>query len=79
MTLNGHVRGGVIVLDPPVALPEGAQVHVSVVQPLPDPDSQDGNHQTLGEMLLKYAGKAKGLPADLSRCHDHYIHGTPRE
>ena len=28
MTLHGQVRGGVIVFDPPVALPEGAEVGI---------------------------------------------------
>ena len=35
--------------------------------------------RTLRELLLSYAGRAKGLPSDLARNHDHYIHGTPRE
>jgi hypothetical protein len=32
MTLHGQVRGGVIVFDPPVALPEGAEVQVEVMK-----------------------------------------------
>ena len=28
--------------------------------------------------MLKYAGKAVGLPADMAAQHDHYIHGTPK-
>ena len=76
LTLEGHVVGGVIVLEPPGALPEGARVRVSVVEPAAPPT---GDLPTLAEKLLKYAGKAQGLPADLARNHDHYIHGTPRE
>jgi len=75
LTLHGHVVGGVIVLEPPVTLPEGAQVRVSVVQPATLPA---GELPPLAEKLLKYAGKAQGLPADMARNHDHYIHGTPR-
>ena len=35
--------------------------------------------QTIGEALLDVAGTAEGLPADMARNHDHYLHGTPRE
>jgi hypothetical protein len=38
----------------------------------------DENGRTLGEKLLKYAGKAVGLPPDAARNHDHYLYGTPR-
>jgi hypothetical protein len=33
MTYRGQVKDGVIVLEPPAALPEGATVAVEVVQP----------------------------------------------
>ena len=33
---------------------------------------------SLGEMLLRHAGKAVGLPEDLAAQHDHYLHGTPK-
>jgi len=32
---------------------------------------------TLANWLLKFAGLAKGLPPDMAKNHDHYIHGTP--
>ena len=32
----------------------------------------------LGEMLLRHAGKAVGLPEDMAAQHDHYLHGTPK-
>ncbi len=35
--------------------------------------------RTIGEALLDVAGTAKGLPEDMARNHDHYLHGTPRE
>lgn len=34
--------------------------------------------QTLGQRLMKFAGTAKGLPADTARNHDHYIDRTAR-
>jgi hypothetical protein len=33
---------------------------------------------TIGEALLEFAGTAEGLPRDMARNHDHYIHGAPR-
>ena len=40
--------------------------------------SRQPHAETLGERLLRFAGTAAGLPADLAESHDHYIHGTPR-
>jgi hypothetical protein len=34
---------------------------------------------TLGQRLMKFAGAAHGLPRDLARNHDHYIHGAPKK
>ena len=36
------------------------------------------NSPSLGEMLLRHAGKAVGLPEDMAAQHDHYLHGTPK-
>ena len=35
--------------------------------------------RTIGEALLEVAGTAEGLPRDMARNHDHYLHGTPRQ
>lgn len=71
MTYHGHVRNGVIVLDRPVELPEGAEV---TVQPV----SEDRSVPTLNERLKDVIGIAEGLPADMAENHDHYIHGAPK-
>jgi hypothetical protein len=34
--------------------------------------------RTIGDALLKVAGTAEGLPRDMARNHDHYLHGAPR-
>ncbi len=34
---------------------------------------------TVLERLKPFVGAAKGLPADLAKNHDHYIHGTPKK
>ena len=76
MTLLGHVRNGRIELDQPLSLPEGAKVQVEV---LASGEQTDVTGQTLGEKLLKYAGRITDAPADLAEQHDHYLHGTPKK
>ena len=70
MTYQGHVTGGVIILDDDAALPEGTLVRVEPV----------AQHQppTLAEQFKDFIGKATGLPSDMAAQHDHYIHGTPK-
>ena len=71
MTFSGIVKDGVVVLDNGHQLADGTQVDVVV----------RGSAQAaspLGEALLRHAGKAVGLPEDLARQHDHYLHGTPK-
>jgi len=71
MTYRGRVKNGVIVLNEPNGLPEGAEVEV-----LPLPAAQDG--PTLLERMKDIIGIAEGLPTDLAENHDHYIHGAPK-
>ena len=75
MTLQGTVKNGSIVLDPPQQLPEGTRVDVVVREP---PAGSTAKQPTLAERLLKHAGTVAGLPSDLAKQHDHYIHGTPK-
>jgi hypothetical protein len=72
MICKGHVQNGVVVLEPPASLPEGAEVRVEVGAP-------ERSERTLGERLMKYAGVCKGLPSDLARNHDHYLYGVPKK
>ena len=72
MTYRGHVENGVVVLEDSVPLPEGARVEVHLVE-------EDSKPPTLGQKLMKFAGKAEGLPADLARNHDHYLYGVPKK
>jgi hypothetical protein len=41
-------------------------------------DLAKAKRQTIGDALLKIAGTAEGLPRDMARNHDHYLHGAPR-
>jgi hypothetical protein len=66
---RGKVSGGVVVLEPGVDLPEGSEVRIEVLTP---------DQTKLGERLMKFAGRAQGLPSDMADNHDHYLHGQPK-
>ncbi len=72
MSFQGVVSNGAIVLENRLPLPDGTKVIVSI-QELPKAASP------LGEMLLRHAGKAQGLPDDSAAQHDHYLYGTPKQ
>jgi hypothetical protein len=72
MVYHGHIQNGVVVLDEAPSLPEGTKVQVAVLPP-----SDVGS--TLGTRLMQFAGKVDGLPSDLARNHDHYLHGAPKK
>ena len=80
MDYEGTIKGGVVVFTSEAALPKGTRVRV---QPLAEaaaspPPPADPQQQPLGKRLMKFAGRARGLPADASRNHDHYIYRTPK-
>lgn len=89
MTYRGHVKNGVIVLDVPVQLPEGAQVTVYPMdiaaesgappEATAHPAATKPQSQTLAEVLKDFIGKAEGFPADSSINHDHYLYGAPKK
>lgn len=68
MEYRGQVRGGVVVFEEG-SPPDGAVVRVEVIEDGP----------TVWEKLRKYSGLVKGLPRDMARNHDHYIHGGPKK
>ena len=75
MTCRGRVSNGVVTLEQPNVLPNGAEVQVSVVK------ARRKSAKVPVEpwrSLLRHAGKGKNLPADLARNHDHYLHGRPK-
>jgi hypothetical protein len=78
MVYDGHIEKGVVVVDDRVTLPEGARVKVEIL-PLAAEDASGGSAPTLYEQLAPLVGAAKGLPPDLARNHDHYLHGQPRK
>ncbi len=71
MTYTGRVKNGVVVLDDGASLAEGTKVRVEVAESKDIP--------TLAEQLKDVIGKAKGLPSDFAKNHDHYLHGLPKK
>ena len=53
MVYRGRVKNGVVVLDPPSALPEGVEVRVEIVPAESEGPQLDVLWQTLGQKLLK--------------------------
>lgn len=78
MTYLGHIKNGKVVLEDKASLPEGTPVRVQPLTKAPA-KKRSGKAKTLGQRLMKFAGSAKGLPKDMARNHDHYIHGAPRK
>ena len=82
MVYRGHVKNGVVVLDDPQALPEGAEVNVepiedSQIQEPPTGEPTEGV-RTLYDRLKPLIGAIKDSPPDLSRNLDHYLYGLPK-
>ncbi|HZL37287.1 MAG TPA: hypothetical protein VFC78_18350 [Tepidisphaeraceae bacterium] len=82
MTFRGHVKNGVVVLDEPIALSEGSLVEVvAVTESTPTTKEMVSRpaQRTLYDQLESFIGAAEGLPPDLARNHDHYLHGLPKK
>jgi hypothetical protein len=71
MVYRGYVKGGVVVLDPLVELPEGLEVKV---EPVPVPP-----RKTLAEQLGDLIGSVSDLPVDMAERHDYYLHGGQKQ
>ena len=79
MVYSGHIRQGMVVLDQPVVLPEGLPVRVEVTESDGPSRTSGASTETPGRRLLKFAGRAVGLPPDAARNHDHYLYGTAKQ
>jgi hypothetical protein len=79
MTYQGHIENGVIVLDEPANLQDGAKVRVELLS-----DSETAQEAvvppgTQFEHYKSIIGVIDDLPTDFAAQHDHYIHGTPKK
>jgi hypothetical protein len=87
MDIRGRVKGGVVVLDDPEALPEGSVVHVEpveaaepakVAESVKATEEEGREGPSLFERLRDVVGIIKDGPPDLAKNHDHYLYGTPK-
>lgn len=70
MSYRGRVKNGVIVLDEPASLPEGAVVAVDLVE--------SATPKNWADRLSNLIGSVDGLPPDFAENHDYYIHALPK-
>ena len=78
MSFRGHIEDGVVVLDDDVRLPEGTPVNVEpVIATSTEPDEEE--IPTLYDRLKPFVGAVQGLPPDLAKNHDHYLHGAAKQ
>ena len=73
------MKNGVVVVEHGRQIPEGADVRVEFVCSAGERPLLDDSGQTLGQKLMKYAGKAEGLPVDAAANHDHYLYGSTKQ
>jgi hypothetical protein len=71
MSVTGKVKNGVIVFPAGVALPEGADVKVETVDPVPDNDP-------FLSAVLATAKPRPHWPKDFVLNHGHYVSGEPK-
>ncbi len=75
MVCRGRVKGGVVVFEKGVRLPEGTGV---LIQPAPATGKSPVEGRTLAEQFADVIGTVPGLPPDMAAQHDHYLHGAPK-
>ena len=67
MSYRGRYLNGVVVLDEPAQLEEGAEV---LVEPVASEDTP-----SLADRFRKVIGTVDDLPNDMAANHDYYLHG----
>jgi hypothetical protein len=72
MSFTGKVHSGVVVLPPEANLPDGTEVEIT-----PLVTAEQASDFT--DRLVRIGGQVRGLPPDLARNHDHYLHGHPKK
>ncbi|HEY2416128.1 MAG TPA: hypothetical protein VGI40_28055 [Pirellulaceae bacterium] len=87
MVFRGHVKNGVVLLDEPATLPEGAPVQVELLEyPLETRSEPNGEQKSLSiEQELAEIWRDvptdqwANVPRDLSDNRDHYIYGVAKK
>ena len=78
MTYRGRVKNGVVVLEPPCALPDGAEVSVRALKGRASKSGGRPREKSVLERYRRFVGVIKDLPPDASVNLDHYLYGAPK-
>ena len=84
MVFRGHVKNGVVLLDDPTVLSEGAAVQVELLERAVEAPACEGAEVLPIEQELAAiwadvpAQEWANVPRDLSDNLDHYIYGMPK-
>ena len=84
MKYQGVVHNGQVIVEGGLPLPEGTVVQFDVANVIAhevgaNEPAKVESSSTFYEQMKPFIGSIKDLPADFSRRHDFYIHGTPDE
>ena len=71
MSVSGKVVNGLVVLPPGTKLPEGAEVRIETLKPIPQDDA-------LVAAVERLAKPRPHLPRDYALNHGHYLRGEPK-
>jgi hypothetical protein len=77
MPYRGKVKNGVVVLEEPDALPEGAEVIIRLATKR-SPAKSPKRKKKVRPGIAKFAGEGTDLPPDAARNLDHYLYGHPK-
>ena len=79
MVYRGRVKNGVVVMEGSARPEEGAEVSVRPLRKtVRSSVARKKQPATMYDRLKSVIGKARGLPADASINHDHYLYGMPK-
>ena len=79
MAYRGKVKNGVVVLDKPDALPDGAVVSVRALPGARGRARSAKGPRSMYERYKRCIGKATAMPPDASINIDHYLYGAPKQ
>ncbi len=79
MTYQGHVENGIVVLDDPVPLPDGARVEVAVL----NPSDAEKTGKPIWMVAVEMGASVPPdewdkMPTDASKNLDHYLYGVAK-
>lgn len=71
MPSRGHIQNGTVVPGDEFPWPDEPRVVVDVAEPEAE--------RSIADRLHSVIGKAKDLPSDMAKNHDHYLYGMPKK